>query len=57
MKWTVKLVAQVVEGKRIKHEIAAIERADGISHPTTLDALRFTSRGKYRFQTKIPPAT
>ena len=39
MKWTVKLVAEVVEGKRIKHEIATIERTDETSRPTTLHAL------------------
>lgn len=30
MKWTVKLIAEVVDSKQIEHEIAAIERADGI---------------------------
>ena len=34
MKWTVKLVAEVVDGKQIEHEIATIERADGISPAT-----------------------
>ena len=31
MKWTMKLVAEVVPGKPIEHEIATIERADEIS--------------------------
>src|SRR5580692_11817833 len=34
MKWTVKLVAEVVDGKQIEHEIATVERADGISPAT-----------------------
>ena len=34
MKWTVKLVAEVVDGKQIEHEIATIERSDGISPAT-----------------------
>ncbi len=34
MKWTVKLVAEVVDEKQIEHEIATIERADGISPAT-----------------------
>jgi hypothetical protein len=34
MKWTVKLVAEVVDDKQIEHEIATIERADGISPAT-----------------------
>jgi hypothetical protein len=34
MKWTVKLLAEVVDGKQIEHEIATIERADGISPAT-----------------------
>jgi hypothetical protein len=34
MKWTVKLVADVVDGIVIEHEIATIERADGISRAT-----------------------
>ena len=34
MKWTVKLVAEVVDGKQIEHEIATMERADGISPAT-----------------------
>ena len=34
MKWTVKLIAEVVDGKQIEHEIATIERADGISPAT-----------------------
>jgi hypothetical protein len=34
MKWTVKLVAEVADGKQIEHEIATIERADGISPAT-----------------------
>jgi len=34
MKWTVTLVAEVVDGKQIEHEIATIERADGISPAT-----------------------
>jgi uncharacterized C2H2 Zn-finger protein len=34
MKWTVKLVAEVVDRKQIEHEIATIERADGISPAT-----------------------
>ena len=29
-----KLVAEVVDGKQIEHEIATIERADGISSAT-----------------------
>ena len=31
MKWTMKLVAEVVPGKPIEHEIAMIERPDEIS--------------------------
>jgi hypothetical protein len=31
MKWTMKLVAEVVPGKPIEHEIATIERPDEIS--------------------------
>ncbi len=34
MKWIVKLVAEVVDGKQIEHEIATIERADRISPAT-----------------------
>jgi len=34
MKGTVKLVAEVVDGKQIEHEIATMERADGISPAT-----------------------
>jgi hypothetical protein len=34
MKWTVKLVAEVVDNKQIEHEIATIERADGIAPAT-----------------------
>jgi hypothetical protein len=39
MKWTVNLVAEVVEGKRIEHEITTIERTDETSHLTILHAL------------------
>jgi hypothetical protein len=36
MKWTVKLVAEVVDDKQIEHEIATIERADGIGVLATI---------------------
>jgi hypothetical protein len=44
MKWTVKLVAEVVDGKQIEHEIATIERADGIS-PATVGLTIAESKG------------
>jgi hypothetical protein len=34
MKWTVKLIAEVVERKQIEHAIATVERTDGISPAT-----------------------
>jgi hypothetical protein len=34
MKWTMKLVAEVVPGKPIEHEVATIERSDEISPAT-----------------------
>jgi hypothetical protein len=32
-------VAEVGEDKQIEHEIATVERTNGISHPTTLHTL------------------
>jgi hypothetical protein len=56
MKWTVKLVAEVVESKRIKHEIATIERTDETSHPTTLHALPLYSIRKDDNDSRVCPA-